>query len=224
MARKLLSCICLLIFFFSGCSSKPKLKQSFSPKAYRVYGKTYRPLSSSHAFVEEGFASWYGPKFHGKKTASGEIFNMYAYTAAHKVLPFQTKVRVTNLQNGKQVVVRINDRGPFVRGRIIDLSYQAAKALGMIGPGTARVRLEVVQGIQEKSFKGKFYIQVGAFAQKINALRAKTKAVSLGYKCRVVKKDSLWRVQVGPFLSLTSAKVNQQRLWNYFKNSFIFAD
>lgn len=91
-----------------------------------------------------GRASWYGKEFHGKKTASGEKFNMYALTAAHKTLPFGTRVRVTNLANGKSVVVKINDRGPFVKGRIIDLSYAAAKKISLVGMGVVKVRLEIV--------------------------------------------------------------------------------
>ena len=92
----------------------------------------------------EGVASWYGPGFHGKRTANGEIYNMYSMTAAHKTLPFDTIVRVNNLDNGRSIVVRINDRGPFVNGRIIDLSRSAAEKLGMVGPGTANVKLEVL--------------------------------------------------------------------------------
>ena len=91
-----------------------------------------------------GIASWYGEKYHGSKTSSGDIFDMYKLTAAHKTLPLGTCVRVTNLKNRKSVVVKINDRGPFVRGRIIDLSYAAAKKIGMIGDGTAKVRVEIV--------------------------------------------------------------------------------
>ncbi len=94
--------------------------------------------------VQVGYASWYGPKFHGRKTASGEPYNMHALTAAHKSLPFGTLVRVTNLENGKSVVVRINDRGPYVAGRIIDLSYAAAKKIGLDKIGVAKVRLEII--------------------------------------------------------------------------------
>jgi rare lipoprotein A len=96
-------------------------------------------------WVEVGYAAWYGPGFHGKRTASGEIYNMYDLTAAHKTLPFGTIVKVYNLENGRSVVVRINDRGPFVKGRIIDLSYGAAKKLGMIEKGVVRVRIEVIK-------------------------------------------------------------------------------
>ncbi len=97
------------------------------------------------AWVQEGLASWYGPGFQGKRTASGERFNMHQYTAAHRTLPFGTRVRVTHLRTGRSVVVRINDRGPWKRGRIIDLSYAAARAIGLIRDGVAPVRIEVVQ-------------------------------------------------------------------------------
>lgn len=93
--------------------------------------------------VEYGLASWYGKKFHGRQTASGEFYNMHRLTAAHKTLPFGTRVRVTNLENGRQVNVRINDRGPFVKGRIIDLSYAAAQEVRLVGPGVAQVRLDI---------------------------------------------------------------------------------
>ncbi|HHF53278.1 MAG TPA: septal ring lytic transglycosylase RlpA family protein [candidate division WOR-3 bacterium] len=96
-------------------------------------------------WIEVGLASYYGRKFHGKKTASGEIFNMYKLTAAHRKLPFGTYVKVTNLENGRSVIVRINDRGPFKKNRIIDLSYEAAKRLGIISKGVARVKLEVIK-------------------------------------------------------------------------------
>ena len=109
-------------------------------KTYTVRGKTYRPYLSADGYREDGVASWYGRDFHGKTTANGERYNMYAMTAAHKLLPLGTKVRVTHLRNGKSIVVRVNDRGPFVGDRIIDLSYASAKELGMIGTGTARVR------------------------------------------------------------------------------------
>lgn len=111
-------------------------------KAYTVLGKTYVPYASAEGFEEIGIASWYGPGFHGKKTSNGEIFNTYGMTAAHKFLPFNTNIRVTNLENGKSCVVRVNDRGPFVDDRIIDLSQAAAQQLGMIKNGTAKVHLE----------------------------------------------------------------------------------
>lgn len=111
-------------------------------KTYTVRGKTYRPLISGEGFREEGVASWYGPGFHGKKTANGETFNTHAMTAAHKTLPFNSRVKVTNTSNGRSVVVRINDRGPFAHERVIDLSRAAADKIGLIKDGTCPVRIE----------------------------------------------------------------------------------
>lgn len=121
---------------------------------------------------EEGIASWYGHPYHGRATASGEIYNMYALTAAHRTLPFGTQVRVHDLENGRDVEVRINDRGPFVRGRIIDLSYSAAMAMHM--PSLARVRLEILgQETSAPVASGVFGVQVGAFQDRSNAERLK---------------------------------------------------
>lgn len=119
---------------------------------------------------EQGLASWYGHPYHGRPTSSGEIYNMYAMTAAHRTLPFGTHVRVDDLDNGQSVEVRINDRGPFVEGRIIDLSYSAAKAMGMLGSGIARVRLEILNPAV-LSEPGVFAVQVGAFRERANADR-----------------------------------------------------
>ncbi len=113
-------------------------------KPYKVAGRWYYPLASADGYNETGIASWYGTKFHGKKTANGERYDMYAMSAAHKTLPLPTMVRVTNLDNGRSVVVRVNDRGPFVKSRVIDLSYAAAKTLGYDSAGTASVRVEVL--------------------------------------------------------------------------------
>lgn len=120
--------------------------------------------------VQSGLASWYGTDFHGKLTSNKEIYNMHDLTAAHKTLPFGTHVMVTNLNNGKSITVRINDRGPFVKGRVIDLSYAAAKALDMIGPGVVPVRIEVIpQRSPKKLIVVKYSIQAGAFISKKNA-------------------------------------------------------
>lgn len=112
---------------------------------YTVLGKTYRVMPESRGFVQEGIASWYGNKFHGLQTANGEIYSMYGMTAAHKTLPIPSYVRVTNLQNGRTIVVRVNDRGPFHQGRIIDLTYAGASKLGFIEQGTAPVKIEVLE-------------------------------------------------------------------------------
>jgi rare lipoprotein A len=124
--------------------------------------------------VEVGVASWYGEEFHGRPTSSREVFDMNDMTAAHRSLPFGTHVMVTNLDNGRSVVVRINDRGPFVRGRIIDLSYAAARVLGLVGPGTARVRLEALRGVREPAARpATIWLQVGAFTVQENAYALK---------------------------------------------------
>ena len=140
--------------------------------------------------IQTGLASWYGPGFHGKRTASGEIFNMYELTAAHRTFPIGSYVMVTNLENGKSVCVRINDRGPFVRGRIIDLSYAAARLIDLIGPGVAPVRVELL-AYEKPTYKKMTYkkirrgkiiaIQVGAFIEKENAINLK-RVLSKKYK------------------------------------------
>jgi len=109
-----------------------------------IFGRSQPPVEARPGATQTGTASWYGPGFHGNRTSSGEIYDQYDLTAAHPTLPLGTTVAVTNLQNGKTVEVRINDRGPFVKGRSIDLSYAAARSLGMIGPGTVPVRIEVL--------------------------------------------------------------------------------
>ncbi len=123
-----------------GCVSAPRFTMSKD-----TIPQTIESSSGSLALTEEGIASYYADDFHGRKTSNGEIFDMNGMTAAHRTLPFNTKVQVTNLQSGKSVIVRINDRGPFKDDRIIDLSLAAAKAVEMIGTGTARVRLQVVE-------------------------------------------------------------------------------
>jgi rare lipoprotein A len=119
--------------------------------------------------IETGTASWYGPDFHGKSTSNKEIYDMYDMTAAHRTLPFGTYVMVTNLNNGRTATVRINDRGPFVGDRIIDLSYAAARVLGMIGPGTIPVRLEILRGVSPAPGGRGWSVQAGSFISKTNA-------------------------------------------------------
>ncbi len=115
--------------------------RSGNPETYVIEGVTYRVMDTSDGYREEGIASWYGGYFHGRRTSSGDVYDMYLMTAAHKSLPLPTYVRVTNLENGSSVVLRVNDRGPFVEDRIIDLSYTAATKLGMAQQGTARVEV-----------------------------------------------------------------------------------
>ncbi len=198
------------------------------PKPYRVGDDWYQPLPHARAFKQKGVASWYGKDFHGKRTSSGETYDMYAMTAAHKILPLGVIVRVENLDNGKQTVVRINDRGPFVRGRIIDLSYAAAKELGVVGPGTARVEIEAL-GTSGASgdgsngnlapvdcFNGNFTVQVGAFQNRDNALRLKEELARAHSNAHVVVHDdgnkTLYRVRVGRYDSLTQVMAAEKRL------------
>lgn len=161
--------VCLGVLLLAACSSQVAVIKDGGPKqamdvahipdavprketrtragnkpSYTVLGKTYQVLPDSRGFTEEGIASWYGNKFHGRPTANGEIYSMYGMTAAHKNLPIPSYVRVTNLNNGRQVVVRVNDRGPFHDGRVIDLTYAAASKLGFVKQGTAPVRVEAV--------------------------------------------------------------------------------
>lgn len=119
------------------------------PRTYTINGKTYTTMSSAAGFVEDGVASWYGKDFHGRKTANGEVYDMYGMTAAHKLLPFNTPVRVTNLENGRSTILRVNDRGPFIKDRIIDLTYTAAQEIGMAETGTARVRVEALDNFND---------------------------------------------------------------------------
>jgi rare lipoprotein A len=119
--------------------------------------------------VQTGVASWYGEEFHGKSTSSHEIYDMNDLTAAHNTLPLGTYVMVTNLRNGQSVVVRINDRGPFVKNRVIDLSYAAARSIDLVGPGTAPVKIEVLRDLSPPMTARKFSVQVGSFASRLNA-------------------------------------------------------
>jgi rare lipoprotein A len=164
--------------------------------------------------VEEGVASWYGYPFQGRRTSNGEIYDMNEMTAAHRTLPFNAVVRVTNLTNGKQTEVRINDRGPFVGNRIIDLSHSAAQAIEMIGPGTAQVRLEVISG--PNPAVGYFGVQVGAFLVQENAARLKAQLESRYPPVSVVPFESpngiFYRVRVGRLPSEDAARKLAEQL------------
>ena len=150
-----------------GCEVAP-VKQR-EPGTYEVFGKTYRVMENSLGYREIGIASWYGTKFHGNLTANGETYDMYGMSAAHKALPLPTFVKVTNLDNGKNVVLRVNDRGPFHDDRVVDLSWEAARQLGFDHQGTAPV---VVEALDKLNYPGRtraeasssFYLQVGAFS------------------------------------------------------------
>ena len=162
----------LLVLTITACSSKvadtTKARHKSTMRSYTTLGKTYYPKSVKVGDRMIGISSWYGTKFHGKQTSNGETYNMYTFTAAHKTWPMDTKVRVTNLVNKKSVIVRINDRGPFVKGRIIDCSYKAGKVLGLDKMGIAKVKLEVLGVGQQTRLasieKGNFVLQIGSFS------------------------------------------------------------
>jgi rare lipoprotein A len=157
---------------------------------------------------EQGLASWYGRPFYGRRAADGEVYDMYKMVAAHRTLPFNSLVRVTDLENGRQVVVRIIDRGPFVKNRIIDLSFGAARILDMVGPGVAPVRLQLISG--ENPTSGDFTVQVGAFAIRQNAERLRARLGSKWGPVFIQEYDSpnglLYRVRVGEVKSEEAAR------------------
>lgn len=185
-----------------------------NPDSYEVFGRRYHVRDSADGYVEEGVASWYGSKFHGRRTSSGETYDMYALTAAHRTLPLPTYVRVTHLDSGRSLVVRVNDRGPFHDNRIIDLSYAAATRLGVVEAGTARVRVEALPGgtpiprtvaidaVDDAS--GPAYIQVGAFGDFANAqsMRARVAGADIRNvnvtRVRNSAGTRVYRVRIGP--------------------------
>lgn len=183
-----------------------------NPPFYEVFGKRYYVLSSSAGYLERGVASWYGPGFHAERTSSGERYDMYGMTAAHKTLPLPAYVRVTNLQNARSIVVRVNDRGPFVGNRIIDLSYTAAAKLDMLHDGTAMVEVRDIDPAQMTSptpppaarlSNPSLFVQAGAFADPANAQRLADTLRSAGYGPVLVRGgkgggERLYRVRIGP--------------------------
>ena len=234
-----------LVFFLlistvlSGCMSDPKLYSNthykVSTKPYTVSGTTYYPMASADGFSESGTASWYGPGFHGKKTASGDTYNQNALTAAHKTLPFGTLLKVTNLDNGLSTKVVVNDRGPFKKGRIIDLSKTAAKQINMLGTGTARVRIKSIgstnasvavtttkSSVSKVSSVGSYYVQTGAYSSLDNANNAASKLSNEGYKYRITSgSNGTYAVQAGPYSARSSAEVARDKLRKIYSGAFI---
>ncbi len=164
--------------------------------------------------TEIGIASWYGRPYHGRRAANGEIYDMEVLTAAHRTLPFGTRVRVENLENGKAVELRINDRGPFVKDRIIDVSHAAARALDMVGPGTAQVRLQLLS-IPADAAEDSFAIQVGAFQDRDRADVLRQDMENRYGSAQIVKREGdpdLWRVLVGRVGSVEEAASLARRI------------
>ena len=218
------------------------LKQKKIPATQRPYcinNRTYIPLPTADGYEETGIASWYGSDFHGHATSNGEIYNMHDITAAHKLLPMHTMLLVTNLDNGKKTVVRVNDRGPFVQGRIIDLSLGAAKKIGLVQSGTARVKITALGEVKRINGKiqfkkhadlrsGEYYVQIGAFTQKYNGLTLQEKFLDTGHKAVIRKAlingQTFYRVQVFVGRTLSSARRSEQALLNKgYKGAFILA-
>lgn len=204
----------VVLLAMSGCARR---NVSIQPPAPAPQPPAQPPVQPSTAparppvagvFVEDGVASWYGVPFDGHRTSDGEIYDMHQFTAAHRTLPFNSVVRVTNLSNGKQTEVRINDRGPFVANRVIDLSYAAAQAIGMVGPGTAQVRLDLVSG--QNPSAGFFAVQVGAFLRPENAERLKAQLAARYSPINIATFDSptgvFYRVRIGRFDTEAAAR------------------
>jgi rare lipoprotein A len=210
-----------------------------NPESYVVFGKRYFVMHNANGFVQRGTASWYGPDFHGKRTSSGETYNMHAMTAAHKTLPLPTMLRVKNLDNGKVAIVKVNDRGPFAHDRILDLSYAAAKKLGVIGPGTAQVEITALKARDEKTAAteprptvraiplktasaetavgGEIFLQLGSFGSEINAINMRNQLNAQDETAIVISSiatdsGTFYRVRLGPLLDVSEAQSIQKRL------------
>jgi rare lipoprotein A len=212
--------------------SAPPPTQPGQPRPYKALGQWYQPLPDAKGFRQQGIASWYGPDFHGKRSSSGEIYDMHDMTAAHKTLPLGTLVRVRHLQTRRSVEVRINDRGPFVGNRIIDLSYEAARRLGVIGPGTAPVEIEAIgtlAGSPVDLYSGNFTFQVGAFSSRENAERLGAELNPRFGNAHIVEFEQggrvFYRLRVGKCTSLDEAIAYEARLKeNGFKDAFAVAE
>jgi rare lipoprotein A len=218
--------------------AEPKSRYG-NPESYEVFGERYYVLNSSKDFVQRGIASWYGKKFHGRRTSSGETYDMYAMTAAHKNLPLPTYVEVKNLNNNKRVVVKVNDRGPFHDNRIIDLSYTAARKLDIVAKGTGLVEVRAIHkksNTRNKELIKKegapvrtamnvaptsgFYIQVGAFSEALNAIRLQTRLAGIGDELIKVNEAKVngqvvYRVQIGPIHKIDEADSIVEQLGDY---------
>ena len=234
-----------LLLLLGGCGTKTKPWRTggvAGSKPYTIRGKTYYPLQSARGFIEEGVASWYGPGFHGKRTANGETYDMHAMTAAHRILPLGTIVRVTNKNNGRSLILRINDRGPFADDRVIDLSRAAADKLDVVAKGTAPVRIMAMSDQPQTASAaakadnqppklnsgqgGRIFLQVGSFQQQDDAQEMARQLENLGYQGRYFYAESVkrWRVQLGPAASRDMAEDMKGRLVDVAHDAFVVID
>ncbi|SDY39658.1 septal ring lytic transglycosylase RlpA family protein [Nitrosomonas sp. Nm33] len=193
-------------------------------RPYDALGQTFTPMTSLTPYTAQGIASWYGRRYHGKQTASGEVYDMFAMTAAHPTLPIPSYVRVTNLKNGKSIVVRINDRGPFLANRVVDLSYTAAYKLDVLTKGSAPVKVEaIIPGVasspqaekivstQPPSTQNtKIYLQLAAFGSASNAhnflSQIRSELPSITHQTGITNEDGLYKIRTGPYPSEISAR------------------
>lgn len=201
-------------------------------KPYIIRGVKYYPMSYVSDFEQIGYASWYGTEEHGTPTANGETYDMYANTAAHKTLPLGSMVHVENLENGRTTAVRINDRGPFIRGRIIDLSYTGAKKIGIVGKGVAKVKITllsearnrlVVDGHDVNLVERKFAVQIGSFTVYNNAKRLAGRHNSAGITKFRKNGNTFYRVRIRNFNSRDEAENFIDEYSNRYPNAFIVA-
>lgn len=225
---------------------KKEALYKYSTKPYIALGKKYTPLQSADNYKKQGIASWYGKLFHGNKTANGEVYDMYSMTAAHTVLPLPSYAKVTNLENGRSVIVRINDRGPFKHDREIDLSYAAAHKLRLIEKGSGLVEVEAInpdtfnqeeklaqaqiaipatQPVAESSAAGQHYVQAGAFGEESNATALQKRIQNLNIeenaKINRVYNNGLHRLLIGPYQTRQAAEIAADNIRNNLNISTI---
>ena len=213
---------------------------SLYQESHTIGEKTYFQLPPEESFSQKGLASWYGPSFHGRLTSNGERYDMHSLTAAHKTLPMDTVLLVKNLENDRKTVVRVNDRGPYCGGRIIDLSYKAARALGLNGKGTAKVQIvAMAEGEEENDDgqirlfrqdldQGEFYVQIGSFARQNNALRLQKRFAEAGHTATIRETAAantlLYRVQVYVGKTMQAARSAERALLESgYKGAFVIA-
>jgi rare lipoprotein A len=242
MLKRLIPFFCCMMVLSACAAKNPSVALSpesdkylkGSQKPYTVNGQRYEPLQTHQGFSQAGVASWYGRDFHGKKTSNGETYNMNAMTAAHKTLPLGVYVKVHNTDNGREEIVRVNDRGPFVKGRIIDLSYAAAKKLGVDVAGTAPVRIEALgYSAGRGEYKepatydsGNYTVQVGSFKEYANAARLSGELKNLfGFSeahLTNVNGEFFYRVYAGKYASLKAAETAEKNFAEHgYPGSFV---
>lgn len=222
---------------------QPAARIPATQRPYQIDGRTYYPIPSAQGFEEDGVASWYGPNFHGRQTSCGETYDMHGLTAAHKTLPMHTWLLVKNLENDREVTVRVNDRGPFSKGRVIDLTKTAADNLGFLGRGTTRVRITALGEAEtyrvgdetRQKFKahpdfqiGEFYVQIGSFTNEDNAKRLQGKMAASGRKTVIRTFDRgdqiFFRVQVWAGQNLSAARAAEEEMeQSGFPDAFVVA-